>query len=518
MDTNNLILESQMIEVASYKNYKEAIFLISVLNEPDAYGRIIPEDAGEKYASTIIGFPIVAKLKKNIFGQPSDFDGHDVHEIKAKNGKKIRRFGTTPIGSVLSAWVEERELDDFDEPKKCILCKAKLWSSRFPEYFKVFDKLWEMGRISSSWELTATKVEEKDGFKIYKVFEFISNCLLGSSKVPAVKQAGVIEYAELENDYDLELAEALEKDIADLDIDDEEKEEVDLAEKTKNDTPVEDTASKDLSLLKTVNETEENKNTEIAEHESETTESSTESETKAETASLTDRDLYRRITDACVKAFGYWGYISYWFPEEKTVWFKAENAETSLDYKLFTYEVSDDVVTVSEPQDVKLTVSISDVNTVIAEKDSKIGALTAELQIKDDAVIKAGEKINTLNIAISELRPYKEAADKAEQERIEAEIAEAKKILKDNMLKNNLFTEEEVSKPEIAELIESRNETAIKNLIAERYIASFDNDESNVHSDTASYEKTINTSVASLEIDEIDETPSDFMKNLLKRK
>ncbi len=48
-----------------------------------------------------------------------------------------------PIGSVLNAWGEERELDEFDKPKKCILCSAKLWSSRFPEYFKVLDKLWE---------------------------------------------------------------------------------------------------------------------------------------------------------------------------------------------------------------------------------------------------------------------------------------------------------------------------------------------------------------------------------------
>lgn len=547
MESENFILNSKPLEVASYKNYKEATFLISVLDEPDAYGRIIPEDAGEKYATTIIGFPIVAKLKKNIFGQPSDFGGHELYEVKAKNGKKVKRFGTTPIGSVLSAWVEERELDDFDEPKKCILCKAKLWSSRFPEYFKVFDKLWETGNISSSWELTATKVEEKDGFKIYKVFEFISNCLLGSLKTPAVKQAGVIEYAELD-DYETELAEALEKDMADLDIENEDKEVTDLAEKEKKNTPVEDTEKKGKEAPEAVDDSECKKKKETAECDPKKKKSACaevkdeaekkdeeaevgakkkktscaeveEPEEAPETASLTDYDLYRKINEACRKAIDCcWGYVSYWFPEDKTVWYKPDNAENQLDYKLFTYEVIDDEVTVSEPQDVKLTVSVTEMNEVIAEKDEKIGALTAELEIKDDAVIKAGEKISKLNVEVSELKPYKEAVEKAEKERIETEIAEAKQTLKNNMLKTKLFTEEEIAEADIAELIEARNETAIKNLIAERYIASFDSNEADPETDTASFEKDTNTSVANLEVDDIDDTPSNFMKNLLTRK
>ena len=118
---------------------------------------------------------------------------------------------------------------------------------------------------------------------------------------------------------------------------------------------------------------------------------------------------------------------------------------------------------------------------------------------------------------ISELKPYKEAADKAEQERIDAEIAEAKETLKSNMLKNNLFTEEEISKPEIAELIEKRDEKEINNLIAQRYIASFDK-ETEVSADTASYEEDVESSVASLESDDIDEDPSVYMKNFLTRK
>ena len=87
MDNEHIILNSRPISIASYTNYKEAVFLISVLGEPDSYGRIIPEEAGEKYFDTIIGYPIVAKLKKNIFGQPVDFGGHELTIQKTKDGK-----------------------------------------------------------------------------------------------------------------------------------------------------------------------------------------------------------------------------------------------------------------------------------------------------------------------------------------------------------------------------------------------------------------------------------------------
>lgn len=548
MNNEKLILESKLIEVASHKNYREATFLISVLGEPDAYNRIIPEDVGEKYAKTIIGYPIVAKLKKNIFGEASDIGGHEVYEVKLKNGRKQKRFGTVPIGSVLDAWVEERELDDFDEPKKCILCSTKLWSSRFPEYFKVIDKLWEKGGISSSWELTASKVEEKDGFKIYKIIEFIGNAILGSGHVPAVKQSGMLEYAEFE-DYETELANALEKDMcdmdmaeADLDIKTNKEENILAKDSVKDilDTPVEDTAEKNEKENSAVEDTaskddkkdevedknqddEQDKKKDKKEKEEaecktkkkkETAEAEVENEDSSDVASLTDGDLINKISKACrEKVNCSWGYVSYWFPEDHTVWFKPCDAESQLDYKLFTYEVVNDEVTVSEPTDVKLTVAIPDVNNEIASRDEKIATLTAELELKNDAVISAGEKIGKLNVEISELKPYKEKVEKAEQEKIEAEIAEEKKSLKENMLKGNLFTEEEVNQAEIAELIEARNKSAINGLIAERYIASFNKEV--VENKNESEE----TATASLEVDDVvEENPIDFMKTFLSKR
>ena len=110
MDNERIILESRPISISSFTNYKEAIFLISVLDEPDLANRIIPEDAGEEYHQTIIGYPIVAKLKKNILGQPIDFGGHELVIEKTSDGRKKSHFNTVPIGSVTDSWIEEREV------------------------------------------------------------------------------------------------------------------------------------------------------------------------------------------------------------------------------------------------------------------------------------------------------------------------------------------------------------------------------------------------------------------------
>lgn len=538
MNFEKITIDSRPLSIASFANHKEATFLISVLDEPDLYGRIIPEEAGEKYHKTIIGYPIVAKLLKNILGKPTDFGGHELTITKDKNGKKQSKFGTVAIGSVIDSWIEEREVDGYEGEHKCVLIKAKLWTSRFPEYFKVFDKLWEDGNISSSWELTATDVEEKDGFKIYKVFEWIGNAILGSFKTGAVPGAGVIEYAELD-DIETELAEALEKDMAGLDINNEEMEEVDLAGRTKKNTPVEDTVIEEIQISEsveevteqikeetvaevieeTVVETEESiaESTEEANEETAEAEDSTEvSEVVEEIASLTENDLFRLISKACRKASDdRWGYVSYWFPEEKTVWYK-EDGSNQLDFKLYTYTVENDEVKLSDPTDITLSASVAEFNTILAEKDAEIENLKTEIASKEDAVIKAGEKINALNIEVSELKPYKEAAEKAEQERIETEIAEAKEALRQTIKKTKLFTEEEMEKPEIAELIEARDEASIKTLIAERYIASFDNNE--IETETASYDSTESVPVANLETEDINESPSNYMKNFLTRK
>ena len=474
----NIFIESRPISIASFDNYKEATFLISVLDEPDLYGRIIPKESGELYHNTIVGYPLVAKLKTSLKGKPIDFGGHEKTIVK-ENGKKRSKFNTVAIGSFTESSVVPMELDGYEGEKNCIIAKCKLWVTRFPEYFKVFDKLWEEGNLKSSWEMTVSESEDNGENKILKIFEFIGAAALGKAHTPAVPGGGVIEYAELEKDIEADLAEALEKDICFLSKNESEKEDICLSN-SNVDTNVKTEAS-------------------------------------TETAALTQWDLQKKIEAACCKALRlnqYDGYVAFWFPEDHVVWFAQYGRESELDYIACTYEVENDVVTISEHVDVRLTVKITEVNTVLAAKEKEIKELQAELTTKDEAIIKAGETVSGLNAKIAELEPYKEAAEQAEQKRIETEIAEHKESLKKNLLKTKLFTEEEVASAEIAELIEARNETAIKTLIADRYIASFDK---NVGTpEVAEFTTEKPTATASLETDDSDESPTFIMRRFLK--
>lgn len=214
------ILSAVPLTIVAEKNddtCRYATFLISVLDEYDRMDRMIPYESGVKYHETLRGFPIVAKLLKNRHYQPADFGGHEMKQWKNRKGDVETTFGTYPIGSVVDTWIEEREVAGYEGVKNCIMAKAKLWTCRSPEYFTVFDKLWEQGKISSSWELITSETEEQPlGKRILKVFSFIGNAVLGSTSIPAVKGAGVYEYAEMneeDSQTEEELTIALLKDI-----------------------------------------------------------------------------------------------------------------------------------------------------------------------------------------------------------------------------------------------------------------------------------------------------------------
>lgn len=536
----NYIFNGKLLEIASSNdsdNSLEGVFLISVLNQPDRSNRIIGEEEGEKFHKTIIGFPFVAKLKYT-YMKPNDFGGHEMTIVEDSNGNKRAKFNTQPIGSIIDSWIEEMELDEYEDPQKCILVRVKLWASRFPAYCEVFQKLYDNGTLGCSWEISVTKVVKQGIYKLFKEFEFIGLCALGTQKTPAVQASGCLEVAEMEQENEIELANALEMDMANLDINETMVKEEIMAKKKLIDTPVETTESTELAeniVEEVVEEVAEEVAEEIAseEVEAEKTEEVAETEVveekneaKEEVASLTDGDLFSKISKACrevveemaeEKGEYAWGYISYWFPEEHTVWFKAEPAPTALDLLLFTYTVEGDEVSVSEPKPVKLAVAITDINEVVAEKDTKIAELAEQISLKDEAVIKAGEKIASLNVQISELNTYKERFEAEEKARIDAEIAEEKEALKSKMLKSKFFTEEEIAEAEIAELVEARDKVAINNLIAERYIASFDVVEE-VTEEVAEAEVEVSSITASLESDDLSESESAFMNKVLFRR
>lgn len=434
MFKENLVFANKPIEVSEYENYKIATFLISVLDEYNANGVLIEKAEGEKYHKTIIGYPILAYLEYDKDGKPTDFGGHELRAKLDDNGNIVYYFATTGIGSVIDSWIETREVEGYEGEKDVILIKAKLWTSRYPEYFKVLDELWEENNVATSWEISVTESEKTSKGKILKVFEFIGNTILGRDVLGAVKSAGMLEIAEKNTNANVKLAEAFAKDVK---------------YKSKKE---EDNMSK-----------------------------------KNEAAALTVSDLWRKIEQAVQTKMGRWMVVPFVFTEERKIWAYDWDRKSELDYYEFTYTVEDDEVSVSEPKEVKLTVEaaseknnivvkldetaklLSKKETQISELEKEKGNLSTELSEKNEALVKANEKIDTLNDEVSKLKPFKEKIDAIEKAEKEKQTAEEKENLKQYALKSKRITEEELeTSEEIKKMIDELDKESINNLIAER--------------------------------------------------
>ena len=335
MTKESLVFSSKPIEVSEYENYKIATFLISVLDEYNANGVLIEKAEGEKYHKTIIGYPILAYLEYNKDGKPTDFGGHELRAKLDDNGDIMYYFATTGIGSVIDSWIETREVEGYEGEKDVILIKAKLWTSRYPEYFKVLDELWEENNVATSWEISVEESKKTSKGKILKVFEFIGNTILGRDVLGAVKSAGMLEIAEKGTNANIKLTEAFAKDI-----------------KYKDKKEEDDNMGK-----------------------------------KNENATLTMNDLWEKLRTAVESKMDKWMIVPYVFPEEKRLWAYDWDRESDLDYYEFTYTVENDEVSVSEPKEVKLTVeAASEKNNIVVKLDE-----TAKLLSKKETQISGLE-------------------------------------------------------------------------------------------------------------------------------
>ena len=475
MDT--ILLSSKPIEISEYKTYKEATFMISVLDEWDLNGRMITKEAGEKYHKTIIGFPIVAKLIRDREGNPVDFRGHEMKIIQNEDGSIDYVFDTQAIGAVLDSWIEQREVDGYKGIKDCIMIKCKLWTERFPEYFEVLDKLWAENNVKTSWELTIEKCKNTLRGKIIEAFSFLGNTLLGSDVEGAVPGAGAYEYAELNSNdnlsNDLVLASALSNDCKQIsDINIEQKEEINLKKSTQEvaeeeviEAPTKTSEENVEETTPNADEVSEDENSECkkkekSEDEKENGDESNDNESedkKKECSELTEYDLRSKINEEVRKVVK-WGWVCYMFPADSYVLVKDDDANSELEYLKFTYTVTDDVVTLGEPETVKLVVSVAEINTKIAEKD--------------DAIVKANEEIQTLKAENETLISFKERCEKEDAEKADNEIAEKQNHLKQYALDSKQITKAELETEDFKTIISELNETKLKSIIADRYIAS----------------------------------------------
>ena len=441
----------------------------------------------ENWMSTLKNKPLVGKIKMRYDGE-YDFTGHNVREVEKvdENGNKYREveFDTEAFGTFFDVAIET--IND----KEYIVASCEIWK-RFTQACEIIVSRIQEGSLSTSWEISVEKSTQGiiDGLmtKIIQAGRFIGHCLLGKNVSPAYDSSGLLEIAS--TNYDMEFAEALSQDILSqgLDIKNEAKEENNLQSNI-------ETQVAEENVEETVVETP------VAE----TTESSTETEVtenkdETEVSQLTEYDLRKKIREACRAKLDKWCWISFHFPVEKEVWLEVDGRESELDFVRMTYTVENDTITVSDPEDVKLTVSIAEVNTKIAE-------LEAEVSTKDEAIIKSGEEIARLKTEISELSPFKEKFEKAEQERIENELKEKKETIISSITKSGLITREEIeASEELKGYVENLDEKSLKAVLADRYIASLSENNTEVSETKTEVEtETASTNLDGLEDEQLD--------------
>ena len=480
--------------------YSDQVYL-SENSNPDSYiakfiicdfgrnknGVALDRNTIENWMSTLKNKPLVGKIKMRYDGE-YDFTGHNVREVEKvdENGNKYREveFDTEAFGTFFDVAIET--IND----KEYIVASCEIWK-RFTKACEIIVNRIQEGSLSTSWEISVEKSTQGiiDGLmtKIIQAGRFIGHCLLGKNISPAYDSSGLLEIAS--TNYDMEFAEALSQDILSqgLDKENEAKEENNLQSNI-------ETQVAEENVEETVVETP------VAE----TTESSTETEVtenkdETEVSQLTEYDLRKKIREACRAKLDKWCWISFHFPVEKEVWLEVDGRESELDFVRMTYTVENDTITVSDPEDVKLTVSIAEVNTKIAE-------LEAEISTKDDAIIKSGEEIAKLKTEISELSPFKEKFEKAEQERIENELKEKKETIISSITKSGLITREEIeTSEELKGYVENLDEKSLKAVLADRYIASLSENNTEVSETKTEVEtETASTNLDGLEDEQLD--------------
>ena len=475
MNTENIILASEVVEISESKTYLELTSRICYYDDTNANGVLLPSDNAEDKAQTLVNMPVQAKYRTNIAGLPT-FSGHEMY--KDENGNVT--FGTESIGTHTEVYIENADVNVHGTIKNlpCLYAKYRIWK-RYENCVAAVRRLFSLGKLFGSWEILISSYEFNDGIKRVTDYEFLANTLLGYEfATPSYGvDAKALSLSSTENEC-LLVAEALSQDIIShgLDIENKAKEDNDLQ---KND------------VTQVVAENVEN--TVVETPVAETTETSTETtETKTEISQLTEYDLRKKIREACRAKLDKWCWISFHFPVEKEVWLEVDGRESELDFVRMTYTVDNDTITVSEPENVKLTVSIAEVNTKIAE-------LEADIATKADAIIKSGEEITKLNATISELTPFKDKFEKAEQERIEAELKEKKDTLISSITKSGHITKEEIeSSEELKGFVDALDEKSLKAVLADRYIASLSENTTEV-SETEKETETASTNLDGLE-------------------
>lgn len=475
-------MSSNVIELSEHKTYIELTRRLCYYDYPNLNGVQLNSDTAEERAQTLLMQPVVAKYKK--FQNKDDLGGHEC----SVDSKGNVTFGTVPIGVNVSVEIKKDtvSINDNAVETPCLFATSRIWT-RNKNVCSAIKRLFTEGKLHSSWEILSEKVEYTDNVKILKDYVFEADALLGSTSNPAYGECATTLCVASTDDPELLLSEAIANDFNIENSETKEDKTLDIKEN-------ESIATSETENVNTItNEVTETSETEVN---TENKETNIENSETVEVSTLTDRDIRCKIEKLCRDKLRYC-WVAFMFPAENYVLVEYDGRESELEYMKFTYAVNGDDVTISEPEKVRLAVSVANINSEISEKN--------------DVIIKANEKITSLKAEVENLAKYKEMFEKAELEKAEKELAEKQENLKKYAVKSGYITLDEVeTSEEIKKLIDAVDENGIKAIIVDRLMA-----QKNDTVNTSEVAETKTTEIASLTCDDAVDT-SDY-KSVMKK-
>ena len=541
MNTENILISSTTVDIAEHDLYLELQNRLCYYDDKNLNNVLLPYKGCEKealaYAQTLINMPVQAKYKK-----VNNLDDLGSHELSITNKGEVV-WGTESIGTHTAVEIKEDTVTTVSGETKvlpCLFATCRIWK-RNANMISAIKRLFSSNKgLNSSWEISTNSYEFNNGVKTLKDYAFLGNTFLGSTVTPAYNGTSKALSLSALSEQELLIADALSQDLLSqgLDIENQAKEENNLqkdietnvAEETVVETPVAETAEETTVETET-SETPENNETaseetpveepETSEEESviseetvetqepENAEEHTETEiSEPETSALTEYDLRKKIRVACHQKLGKDCYIAFHFPVDHEVWLETYPRESELDFIRMTYSVENDVITVSDPEAVKLTVSPRDINTVVSDYENTISE-------KDTLIVEASSEINSLKSEITELSQYKEKFEEAEQTRIANELAEKKEALIASVVKSGQITREEIEESEeLSSFVNNLDKKSLMAIVGERLSASM---ETSAKADVeVSSAKPVNASTNLNTSDDEIVSKSAIMRNYLK--
>ena len=427
-------------------------------------------DTIEPWVGTLLNQPLVGRI-----GYNGDFTGHNMRVATITNSEGESQtevvFDTEAIGTFVSAGIEEIDGEEY------VVGTAEIWR-RYPTVCNLIAERVSEGTLHTSWEIIVSESHMDGNVKVIDNGTFTALCALGRNHPPAYDSSQLLEVAESEEDTEFE--EAISNDVANYKIKEVSpmtdetiiSEEIEVQVPEVSEDPIVVDVAEPVIEEPTPDEAEVFENTddtEVAEPEteepvepevSEDAPEVSEPEAEPEIASLTDRDIKMGIEKILWDEKKVDGYVAFMYPEEHTalVWTWGANLG-ELDYIQYTYAVNGDEITLDDGVKVRLEANVLSMSETIASQN--------------EALVEASQRIKGLEAEIAELKPYKEAAEQAEAEKLMAEKQAKISALEEYASKSGFITSKEISEDgEIKTMISELNESGIKQIIAERFMAS----------------------------------------------